>query len=135
MNTESSQPASPKPLNGESPRIAIIGLGYVGLPLALEFAKKFQVTGFDINSKRIGELRAGKDSTREADSEELAAAEDLTYTSDPEGIRDANIYIVTVPTPIDEHKRPDLRPLISASETVGKLLQPGELLSSLVYPN
>jgi len=118
-----------------SPRIAVIGLGYVGLPLALEFAKRFPVTGFDINEKRIAELRAGKDSTREAEASELAAS-NLEFTSDPTEIADANIYIVTVPTPIDEHKRPDLRPLISASETVGKLLKPGNVVifESTVYP-
>ena len=136
MNQPTSQQANPKPLNGEEPRIAVIGLGYVGLPLALEFAKKFQTIGFDINAKRIAELKSGHDSTREAGAEELEAAKDLAYASDPEDIRDANVYIVTVPTPIDEHKRPDLRPLISASETVGKLLEPGNVVifESTVYP-
>src|SRR6056297_571823 len=136
MNQPTSKQANPKPLNGEPPRIAIIGLGYVGLPLALEFAKRFPVTGFDINARRIAELSDGHDRTREADASELREASGLTFTSDPAGIADANIYIVTVPTPIDEHKRPDLRPLISASETVGKLLQPGNVViyESTVYP-
>src|SRR6056297_1193782 len=120
----------------EKIKIAIIGLGYVGLPLALEFAKKFQTIGFDINPRRIAELSEGHDRTREADASELREASDLTFTADPAEIADANIYIVTVPTPIDEHKRPDLRPLISASETVGKLLQPGNVViyESTVYP-
>src|SRR6056297_2455617 len=120
----------------ESSRIAIIGLGYVGLPLALEFAKKFQTIGFDINATRISELQSGHDRTREAEASELAEATNLEFTADPAEIADANIYIVTVPTPIDEHKRPDLRPLISASETVGKLLQPGNVViyESTVYP-
>src|SRR6056297_227330 len=117
-------------------QIAIIGLGYVGLPLALEFAKKFQTIGFDINPRRIAELSEGHDRTREADASELREASGLTFTADPAEIADANIYIITVPTPIDEHKRPDLRPLISASETVGKLLQPGNVViyESTVYP-
>src|SRR6056297_3565140 len=117
-------------------QIAIIGLGYVGLPLALEFAKKFQTIGFDINPRRIAELSEGHDRTREADASELREASGLTFTADPAEIADANIYIITVPTPIDEHKRPDLRPLISASETVGKVLAPGNVViyESTVYP-
>src|SRR6056297_2518812 len=120
----------------EKTKIAIIGLGYVGLPLALEFSKKFPVIGFDISGKRIRELEFGHDATREAESSELREATNLTFTSDPDGIKDANVYIVTVPTPIDEHKRPDLRPLISASETVGKVLAPGNIViyESTVYP-
>src|SRR6056297_3632187 len=120
----------------EKIKIAIIGLGYVGLPLALEFAKKFQTIGFDINPRRIAELSEGHDRTREAEASELAEATNLEFTSNPAEIADANIYIITVPTPIDEHKRPDLRPLISASETVGKLLQPGNVViyESTVYP-
>src|SRR6056297_3549621 len=117
-------------------QIAIIGLGYVGLPLALEFAKKFQTIGFDINPRRIAELSEGHDRTREAEASELAEATNLEFTADPAEIADANIYIITVPTPIDEHKRPDLRPLIAASNTVGKLLQPGNVViyESTVYP-
>lgn len=116
--------------------IAVIGLGYVGLPLALEFAKKFPVTGFDIKESRIAELKAGRDSTREADEAELRQASRLKFTADPQAIRDANVYIVTVPTPIDDHKRPDLRPLIRASETVGKVLETGNVViyESTVYP-
>src|SRR6056297_2475269 len=117
-------------------KIAIIGLGYVGLPLAVEFAKKYPVVGFDISEKRIEKLRAGTDDTREISAEELQAAENLTLTAAPDEIRDCSVYIVTVPTPIDEHKRPDLRPLIAASNTVGKLLQPGNVViyESTVYP-
>jgi UDP-N-acetyl-D-glucosamine/UDP-N-acetyl-D-galactosamine dehydrogenase len=117
-------------------KIAIIGLGYVGLPLALEFSKRFPVIGFDINERRIAELRAGRDSTREADASVLSEATGFEFTSDAAGIVEANVYIVTVPTPIDEHKRPDLRPLISASETIGKLLEPGNVViyESTVYP-
>ena len=120
----------------EKTTIAIIGLGYVGLPLALEFAKRFPVIGFDINERRIAELRAGRDSTREADASELSEATNLEFTSNAAEIADANVYIVTVPTPIDEHKRPDLRPLIGASETIGKLLEPGNVViyESTVYP-
>ena len=120
----------------EKIKIAIIGLGYVGLPLALEFAKRFPVIGFDINERRIAELRAGRDSTREADASELSEATNLEFTSDAAEIAEANVYIVTVPTPIDEHKRPDLRPLIGASETIGKLLGPGDVVifESTVYP-
>jgi len=120
----------------EKTTIAIIGLGYVGLPLALEFAKRFPVTGFDINERRIDELRAGRDLTREAEPSELAAATNLEFTSNRDDIADANVYIITVPTPIDEHKRPDLRPLIGASETVGKVLEPGNVViyESTVYP-
>ena len=123
-------------LDSKAASIAIIGLGYVGLPLAVEFAKKYRVIGFDISDKRVRQLQAGADSTREISAEELQAAKNLTLTSDPEEIADANIYIVTVPTPIDEHKRPDLRPLISASETVGKLLKRGNIViyESTVYP-
>ncbi|MDX5379085.1 MAG: Vi polysaccharide biosynthesis UDP-N-acetylglucosamine C-6 dehydrogenase TviB [Halomonas sp.] len=117
-------------------RIAIIGLGYVGLPLAVEFGKKYPTLGFDINAARIDELRAGRDSTLEVEPEELAAAIQLGYTTDPERLRDCNIYIVTVPTPIDSHKRPDLTPLEKASETVGKFLNKGDIVifESTVYP-
>ena len=117
-------------------KIAIIGLGYVGLPLAVEFAKKYPVVGFDISEKRIEKLRAGTDDTREISAEELQAAENLTLTAAPDEIRDCSVYIVTVPTPIDEHKRPDLRPLIGASTTVGKVLQAGNVViyESTVYP-
>ena len=92
--------------------IAVIGLGYVGLPLAVEFGKIRPVLGFDINTARINSLRNGQDATLEITAEELAAAGHLTLTTDPEALRAASIYIVTVPTPIDAHKRPDLTPLL-----------------------
>jgi UDP-N-acetyl-D-glucosamine/UDP-N-acetyl-D-galactosamine dehydrogenase len=116
--------------------IALIGLGYVGLPLAVEFGKKMETVGFDINQSRIDELKAGKDSTLEVEPEVLARAEKLTFTSDPGQIGHCTIYIVTVPTPIDQHKRPDLTPLIKSSETVGRLLNKGDLVvyESTVYP-
>lgn len=117
-------------------KLAIIGLGYVGLPLAVEFGRKRPVRGFDINQRRIEELASGKDFTLETTSEELRAATHLTFTTDPNDLRDCNCYIVTVPTPIDEHKQPDLTPLIRASETVGKVLKKGDIViyESTVYP-
>jgi len=117
-------------------KLAIIGLGYVGLPLAVEFGKKRTVTGFDINSKRIMELKAGQDHTLETEPQELRAARLLTFTDKTEDLRECNVFIVTVPTPIDEHKRPDLTPLINASETLGKLLKVGDIViyESTVYP-
>ncbi len=116
--------------------IAIIGLGYVGLPLAVEFAKHRPVIGFDINQARIAELRAGRDGTLEVTPEDLAAARHLTCTSDLGALCPCRIFIVTVPTPVDDYKRPDLTPLIKASETVGKVLKPGDLViyESTVYP-
>jgi len=117
-------------------RIAIIGLGYVGLPLAVEFGKHIETIGFDINQSRIQELIDGKDSTLEVEFEELSEAIKLTYTTSPEDISSCNIYIVTVPTPIDQHKRPDLTPLIRSSETIGKLLDQNDIViyESTVYP-
>ena len=117
-------------------KIAIIGLGYVGLPLAVEFGKKMEVVGFDINKPRIAELQSGKDSTLEVNEDELQEATGLSYTANPKDIRDCNIYIVTVPTPIDDHKRPDLTPLQKSSETVGKLLNKDDIVvyESTVYP-
>lgn len=116
--------------------IAIIGLGYVGLPLAVEFGKHRQVIGFDIKHARISELRGGYDHTREIEPGELALARHLTFTSNPRDLRRASIFIVTVPTPIDAHKRPDLTPLLKASETVGRVLKRGDLViyESTVYP-
>lgn len=116
--------------------IAVIGLGYVGLPLAVEFGKKRPTIGFDIHKGRIEELCSGHDRTREVEPDELAAAAHLTYTGDLEDIRDCAIYIVTVPTPIDAHKRPDLTPLIRACETVGQVLSRGDtvIFESTVYP-
>lgn len=117
-------------------RVAVIGLGYVGLPLAVEFGKKRSVIGFDINARRIAELQAGHDHTLETEPEELQAAIHLRFTTELENLRACNCFIVTVPTPIDEHKRPDLTPLLKASETVGKVLKPGDLViyESTVYP-
>ncbi|GAP44914.1 nucleotide sugar dehydrogenase [Lentimicrobium saccharophilum] len=117
-------------------KICVIGLGYVGLPLAVEFGKKFPVTGFDINQTRVNELMAGHDRTLETSDEDLAAAVYLKYTTSIEDIKDCNYYIVTVPTPIDSHKRPDLTPLLKASETVGKVLKKGDIViyESTVYP-
>ncbi|THD76761.1 Vi polysaccharide biosynthesis UDP-N-acetylglucosamine C-6 dehydrogenase TviB [Thalassobius vesicularis] len=117
-------------------RIAIIGLGYVGLPLAVEFGKQRPVVGFDINLGRIAALQAGVDSTLEVDAEELAQAKHLTYSADPKDMADCTIFIVTVPTPIDAHKRPNLTPLIRASETVGSVLKKGDIViyESTVYP-
>lgn len=124
--------------------IAIIGLGYVGLPLAVEFAKKFKVKGFDINEKRVGELNAGEDNTLEVTPEALNevlvsdpnADKGLMCTRSLEDIRDCNYYIVTVPTPVDKYNRPDLTPLIKASETVGRVLKQGDIViyESTVYP-
>lgn len=117
-------------------KIAIIGLGYVGLPLAVEFGKKIKTIGFDINEPRVHELIEGKDSTLEVEPEELKQAINLSFTTNPDDIRDCNIYIVTVPTPIDQHKRPDLTPLIKSSETIGKLLNSNDIViyESTVYP-
>ncbi|MEK6749152.1 MAG: Vi polysaccharide biosynthesis UDP-N-acetylglucosamine C-6 dehydrogenase TviB [Pseudomonadota bacterium] len=117
-------------------RIAIIGLGYVGLPLAVEFGKKFPTVGFDINTHRIGELQAGRDSTLEVDADELKSAALLEYSTNISDLEKCNLYIVTVPTPIDNYKRPDLSPVISASKTVGKALKKGDVVvyESTVYP-
>jgi UDP-N-acetyl-D-galactosamine dehydrogenase len=117
-------------------KIAIIGLGYVGLPLAVEFGKKYQTLGFDINQPRIQELKSGTDSTLEVSDEELAATEHLSYSCDVEELKQSNVYIVTVPTPIDDHKQPDLTPLIKASEMLGKIINKGDIIvyESTVYP-
>jgi len=117
-------------------KIGIIGLGYVGLPLAVEFGNKFPTIGFDLNEGRIKKLRDGNDTTLEVSDSELQASKDLTFTSRPEDIKTCNVYIVAVPTPIDAAKRPNLRPLESASTTVGKLLSPGDvaIFESTVYP-
>lgn len=120
----------------QTPILGIIGLGYVGLPMAVEFGRKFDTVGFDINEVRIADLRRGMDHTLEVSSEQLASATRLEYTSDPESLRRCSIYIVTVPTPIDRFNRPDLTPLVKASETVGKLLKKGDIViyESTVYP-
>ncbi len=120
----------------EDTRIGIIGLGYVGLPLAVEFGKQLPCVGFDINSTRIAELRAGRDNTLEVEPELLAEAKELRFSDSLDELAGCNVYVVTVPTPIDRHKRPDLRPLESASETVGKVLGRGDvaIFESTVYP-
>lgn len=117
-------------------RVAVIGLGYVGLPLAVEFGRRYDTVGFDINTVRVAELRAGRDVTLETSSEELAAAERLRYTTNIEELRDRDIFIVTVPTPIDASKRPDLRALLAASRSVGQVLSRGSIVvfESTVYP-
>ncbi len=123
-------------MNLNNKTIAIIGLGYVGLPLAVEFGKTRSVIGFDINKKRIAELRAGEDHTLEVTPEDLKTAVKLSYTDDIDVLRTASVFIVTVPTPIDQANRPDLTPLIKASETVGKVLKKGDIViyESTVYP-
>jgi UDP-N-acetyl-D-galactosamine dehydrogenase len=120
----------------ESIKITIIGLGYVGLPLAVEFGKKYPVIGFDINQKRIAELSDGDDKTLEISPAELSSAKKLIFSSDPSALKECNIFIVTVPTPIDKANRPDLTPLIKASETVGKVIGKGAIViyESTVYP-
>lgn len=120
----------------ENAKVAIIGLGYVGLPLAVEFGKNLDTIGYDINTIRIDELKNGKDSTLETTPEELAAAKKLNFTTELDNLKDYNIYIITVPTPIDEYKLPDLSPLIGASEIVGKVLSKGDIViyESTVYP-
>ena len=117
-------------------KIAVVGLGYVGLPLAVEFGKSLEVVGFDINISRIAELQSEKDSTLEVNQNELKEAVNLSYTANLEDMIDCNIYIVTVPTPIDNNKRPDLIPLKKSSEVVGKLLNRGDIViyESTVYP-
>lgn len=116
--------------------LAVIGLGYVGLPLAVEFGKKYPVVGFDINPGRLAELRMGRDSTLEVDSAELVEAKNLVYSGSLDDLKRCNIFIVTVPTPINEHKQPDLTPLLKASETIGKVLKKGDIViyESTVYP-
>ncbi len=120
----------------EDIKLSIIGLGYVGLPLAVEFGRIRTVVGFDINQQRIDQLKAGRDLTLETTQKELAAAIQLSYTTKLDDLRPCNCYIVTVPTPIDAYKRPDLTPLIRASETVGKVLKKGDIViyESTVYP-
>lgn len=122
-------------------KISVIGLGYVGLPLAIEFAKKYQVIGFDINRDRVNELKNGEDRTREADIETLRKVQSsngkgLSFSSNVDDIKNCNIYIVTVPTPIDQFKAPDLTPLIKASEMIGKVIGIGDIIiyESTVYP-
>ncbi|CAM5781092.1 Vi polysaccharide biosynthesis UDP-N-acetylglucosamine C-6 dehydrogenase TviB [Castellaniella caeni] len=123
-------------MNIQDVRLAVVGLGYVGLPLAVEFGKQRDVLGFDINTRRVDELRAGRDHTLEVSGPELAEAAHLRFSSDPAELASANVFIVTVPTPIDEYKQPDLTPLERASETIGRILKRGDtvIYESTVYP-
>jgi UDP-N-acetyl-D-glucosamine/UDP-N-acetyl-D-galactosamine dehydrogenase len=120
----------------EQTTVGIIGLGYVGLPLAVEFGKKFRTIGFDHNPKRLAELQSGTDSTLEVSDPELKEAIRLSFTSDLKNLKEANVYIIAVPTPIDSSKRPDFRPLVSASNTVSQVLRKGDVViyESTVYP-
>jgi UDP-N-acetyl-D-galactosamine dehydrogenase len=117
-------------------RIGIVGLGYVGLPLAVELGERYPTVGFDVDPARIAELRAGKDSSLEVDPQELRAVEGLIYTDSPDGIADCNFFIVTVPTPVNAHKEPELGPLEAASRTLGAVLKGGDVIvyESTVYP-
>jgi len=123
-------------IEGNEVKIGVLGLGYVGLPLAVEFGKVLTTVGLDINQARIDELKSGKDSSLEVEPEELVTATKLSYTADPGQLADCNVYIVTVPTPIDRHKQPDLSPLEGASRMLGKLLKKGDIaiFESTVYP-
>ena len=117
-------------------KIAVIGLGYVGLPLAVEFGKLYKTIGFDVNKARIDELRQSNDKTLEVDKVRFAAAEHLAFTACLEDLSEANVYIVTVPTPVDSQKNPDMRPLIMASKAIGKVIDEGDIViyESTVYP-
>jgi UDP-N-acetyl-D-glucosamine/UDP-N-acetyl-D-galactosamine dehydrogenase len=123
-------------LNLRNCRIGVVGLGYVGLPLAVEFGKHFETIGFDVNPRRVAQLRKGRDSTLEVSRAELRSAHRLSFTTDLERLRRCRVFIVTVPTPIDGYKRPDLSPLVRASESVGAVLSKGALViyESTVYP-
>lgn len=119
-----------------TPRVAVIGLGYVGLPLAVALGGVFETIGFDLNARRVDELRNGEDGTGEVDGAGLAQAERLTFSADEADLRGCNVFIVAVPTPIDASRQPDLRPLISASNTVGRVIGKGGVViyESTVYP-
>ena len=123
-------------MNIENTKIAVIGLGYVGLPLAVEFSKKFSVVGFDINQARVNELKAGNDSTLEVSAAELVVANKLQYSCSLENLKSCNVYIVTVPTPIDQFKQPNLTPLVKVSEMLGSVVARGDVIvyESTVYP-
>ncbi len=123
-------------IDSEQLKIAVIGLGYVGLPLAIEFGKRFDTVGFDIEKARLDELRKGTDHRMESSAEDLLAAKKLHYTDNTADMRDCDIFIITVPTPVDRYHRPDLTPLLSAAETVGRIMKPGALVicESTVYP-
>src|SRR5512138_4005125 len=117
-------------------KIGVVGLGYVGFPLALEFGKHYKTVGFDIKASRVAELKKGKDSTLEVDKAELRSAKQLTYSTSLKDLRKCNVFIVTVPTPIDDYKRPDLKPIEGASELIGQVLKQGDVVvyESTVYP-
>src|SRR5579859_3920434 len=123
-------------LNIRNCRIAVVGLGYVGLPLAVEFGKRFETVGFDVKPERVAQLCAGRDTTLEVPREELRSAQHLSFTTELADLKRCRVFIVTVPTPIDEYKRPDLTPLVRASETVGRVLRRGAIViyESTVYP-
>ncbi len=123
-------------LTTDKVKIGIIGLGYVGLPLAVEFGRIRPTVGFDVNAERIAELRAGRDNTREVETDELARAISLSCSSNAADLQNCNVFIITVPTPIDQYKRPDLAPLQAATRTVGRLLKRGDVVvfESTVYP-
>jgi UDP-N-acetyl-D-galactosamine dehydrogenase len=123
-------------LDPRDARIAVVGLGYVGLPLAVEFGKRYDTLGYDIDSRRIEHLRSGDDGNREASADEIAAAKQLVFTALLDDLRDRNVYVVTVPTPIDQHKRPDFSPLLAASRAIGSMLDRGDtvIYESTVYP-
>lgn len=122
--------------NPHSRKVAVIGLGYVGLPLAVEFGKNRPVLGFDINEERVAQLRSGVDVTKETDAGELAQANQLNFSTNLEDLRECGVFIITVPTPVDAHHKPDLRPLISVSRMLGGVIKPGSLLiyESTTYP-
>ena len=117
-------------------QISIIGLGYVGLPLAIEFAKKYKTIGFDIDQTRIDELKKGVDRTNEKSSNEIRESSDLIFTNEESKVKDSNIYIITVPTPVDEFKKPNLKPLLNATSLVGVYLKKNDIViyESTVYP-
>lgn len=123
-------------MNFSNKKIGVIGLGYVGLPLAVEFGKKYQTLGFDINQSRVEQLLAGHDSTLEVSDEELKASPFMSYSFSPSDLESCNVYIITVPTPIDEHNQPDLTPLVKASQMLGSVVKKGDILvyESTVYP-
>ena len=123
-------------LNLRKCRVAVVGLGYVGLPLAVEFGKRFETIGFDVKPERVAQLRTGRDTTLEVTREELKSARQLTFTTELAELKRCRVFIVTVPTPIDGYKRPDLTPLVRASESVGKVLRKGAVViyESTVYP-
>jgi UDP-N-acetyl-D-galactosamine dehydrogenase len=134
-NTKNS-PGDMAKFNLRNLKVGIVGLGYVGLPLAVEFGKRFQTVGFDIKPDRVDELRRGVDSTLEVESQELAEASKLSFTTNLADLKPCRVYIVTVPTPIDDYKRPDLTPLEKSSESIGKVLKKGDVVvyESTVYP-